>query len=176
MPFNNRSKARQSNNSGGSRRPGSSRGGNGAKKLRGGQEYNMLSFGIAYLDDNGKNFKGRVLLKNETSKVGIVDEQGNEFTQEEAVVLVAQALLTGRGISMYFFENDDGSMSGNARIDINGLSVDLEPEPTTKRKSASAGKRKVAPAVREYPEITNEDEDDEEVGTFEDEDEDDLPY
>lgn len=142
----------------------------------------MLSFGIAYLDDDGK-LKSRILLKNENSKVGIVDERGNEYTSEEAVQLVAQALLIGRGISIYWFENDDGSTSGNARIDINGLDAsEPEPAPAAKRKAAApAAKRKVAPAVREYPPIVDadlDDEDDEDTGFYTDEGDDtsEVPY
>lgn len=186
MPFNNsRSNNRSSSsnrNSGNSSRP-AARGGGGAKKLRGGQEYNMLSFGIAYLDDNGK-LKSRILMKNESSKVGIVDERGNEYAPEEAAQLVAEALLLGRGISIYWFENDDGSTSGNARIDINGLdAAESEPAPAAKRKAApaAAAKRKVAPAVREYPPIVDadlDDEDDEDTGFYTEEEEDDSepPY
>ena len=186
MPFNNsRSNNRSSSsnrNSGNSSRP-AARGGGGAKKLRGGQEYNMLSFGIAYLDDDGK-LKSRILMKNESSKVGIVDERGNEYAPEEAAQLVAEAILLGRGISIYWFQNDDGSTSGNARIDINGLhAVATEVAPAAKKQSAApAAKRKVAPAVREYPPIVeadDEDEDDEDTGYYTEEEADDdtdVPY
>lgn len=183
MPFNNsRSNNRSSSsnrNSGNSSRP-AARGGGGAKKLRGGQEYNMLSFGIAYLDDDGK-LKSRILMKNESSKVGIVDERGNEYAPEEAAQLVAEALLLGRGISIYWFENDDGSTSGNARIDINGLEAvasDAAPAPAPARKAAPAAttKRKVAPAVREYPPITDVDLEEDDDFVDESDDDTDVPY
>lgn len=163
MPFNNRS----NNNS----RSSSSRFGKkpaATNKLRGGKDFNMLSFGVGFLDDDGKNVKARILLKKEDSNKGITDERGEQYTREEAANLLATALLEGRGISLYLFENDDGSMSGNARIDINGL-VEEQEQP-----KASARKVKpVAPAKRSYPAITDDEDDDVEI----EEDEDDvLPY
>lgn len=157
MPFNNNrsnnhSSSSSSRSSGGSSR----RSGGGAKRSKVSEDYNMMSFGVGFFDEDGKYPKVRILLKKEDAKVGIVDERGNEYNREEAAQLVAEALLAGRGISLYLFENDDGSMSGNARIDVNNLEA-RESEPTPARKAAPAGKRKVAPAVREYPPIVDAD-------------------
>ncbi len=163
MPFNNRS----NNNS----RSSSSRFGKkpAATKLRGGKDFNMLSFGVGFLDDDGKNVKVRILLKKEDSNKGITDEKGEQYTREEAATLLEQALLEGRGISLYLFENDDGSMSGNARIDINGLTeaADTEPQP-------KAAARRVKPATpkRSYPALELDEDDDVEI----EEDDEELPY
>lgn len=184
MPFNNsrsnnRSSSSSSRSSGGSSRR--SGGGGGAKRSKVSEDYNMMSFGVGFFDEDGKYPKVRILLKKEDAKVGIVDERNNEYSREEAAALIAEALLAGRGISLYLFENDDGSMSGNARIDVNNLEVsEPEPAPAAKRKPApAAGKRKVAPAVREYPPIVDADlDEDDEDDDFVDESDDDtdVPY
>lgn len=133
MPYNNRNN-RYNNNNGRNER-GSGRGQQSKRRASG--DYNMLSFGIGFFDEDGRYPKVRILLKKEDAKVGCVDEQENEYSREEAAALVAKALLEGRGISLYLFENNDGTMSGNARIDINGLdssAKELTPVKSVKPK------------------------------------------
>lgn len=183
MPLNNRSNNRSSSyssRSGGSNRTSRSAS-SGGKRSKVSEDYNMMSFGVGFFDEDGKYPKVRILLKKEDAKVGIVDERNNEYSREEAAALIAEALLAGRGISLYLFENDDGSMSGNARIDVNNLDVgEPEPAPAAKRKpapaSAPAGKRKVAPAVREYPPIVDADLDEEDADFVDDNDDNEPPY
>ena len=165
MPLNNRSNNRSSNSRFG-KKPA-------ATKLRGGKDFNMLTFGVGFLDDDGKNVKVRILLKKEDSGKGIIDESGEQYSREEAAQLLAAALLEGRGISLYLFENDDGSMSGNARIDIKGLTAE-EEAPAPQAASRRTKPQAQVPAKRTYPTIADDDDaDDLEI---EEVDEDDLPY
>ncbi len=168
MPFNSRN-----SNSSRSSAP-SSRGGRRTTKAapakgRAKGDYNMMSFGVGFFDEDGKYPKVRILLKKDDAKKGITDENEVQYTREEAAALLAEALLEGRGISLYLFENDDGSMSGNARIYINGLSEEEEEEPAPKAQA----KRSVKPVTkRTYPAL-EVDEDEEEI---QEEDESELPY
>lgn len=149
MPFNNRS-----NNN----RSSSFSTGSFAKKGKGGSKandnFNMLSFGVAYLDEGvGKSVaKARILLKKEDNRVGIVDDKQVSYSREEAAALIAEALLEGRAIVIHYFENED-SVGGNARIDIKGL-TESEPEPQPQQ---AVAKRKVAPAVRQYAPVAEDD-------------------
>jgi hypothetical protein len=157
MPYN-------SNNNRSSNRNSSSRGSR-STPARGKQqpakrkqnEYNMLSWGVGFFDEDGKYPKVRILLKSDNANKPPTDEQDNEYTRDEAAYLVYQALLEGRGISLYLFNNDDGSMSGNARIDITGLEPERREEVQPKRKPAA----KAASRKPVYPE-PEEDEEEEE--------------
>jgi len=152
--------------------------------------YNMLNFGQAFLDETpGKlyEFKARVLLKTKDGElVDVVDGDGkgdNEYTPEESAMLIAKALLEGRAINICFFPQDDGSWGGNARIDIKGLETDEdeadeeeEEQPKPRAKKTTAKK----PATKAKPkyEIPQSDDDDELEETYEYDSEDDepLPY
>jgi hypothetical protein len=155
------------------RKPGSassrSAGKNKFKKAT--ANFKMLQFGVTYLDENdGKaDFKVRVLLSSDDAKNQpcVKDESNNvteEYTREEAAELVAKALLMGRGITSYLFDNSD-SWGGNARIDISGIELDeSEPQPKPAKAAAKSGKRTYVEPVEEV---------DEDEETYE---EDDLPY
>lgn len=137
---------------------GSSRGGKG-KFAKSQGDFKMLQFGVTFLDEQeGKaDFKSRIMLYAEDAKNQpcVKDENGNiveSYTREEAAELVAKALLAGRGITTYLFDNND-SWGGNARIDINGLEA----------KSSTRPARQAGPA-RKYDE------------QLDDTDEDELPY
>lgn len=163
MPVNNKRSYGSSSNSGRSnrndrdeaprgRKPagrGGSKGGSFKKK----GDFNMLNFGIGFCDileeDRGlpTKMKARIMLKADKQTkdlMDVVDEKDNEYTPEESAMLLAKALLEGRGISLYLFLNDDDSYGGNARIDINGIELDEddeeeeeEPAPVPKRKPAA---------------------------------------
>lgn len=115
------------------------------KFKKAGSDSKMLQFGVTFLDEtDGKaDFKTRVLLYDENAKQQpCVKNSENEieetFTREEAAELVAKALLLGRGISSYLFDNND-SWGGNARIDISGIELDESPAPAVA--SVSSTKR-----------------------------------
>lgn len=133
---------------------------------------NMLNFGIAYVnEDAGKGgavCTVRIMLKKISDGNGgyifpdvYKDEQDNEYSPEQAVQLLAQALLNGGAINCHIFENKEG-MSGNARVNIK--SVDTEPKQTTK----PAAKVASAKAKRDFTPVVEE--------PVEDEDEDGIPY
>ena len=151
--------------------------------------YNMLNFGQAFLDETpGKpyEFKARVLLKTKDGElVDVVDGDGkgdNEYTPEESAMLIAKALLEGRAINICFFPQDDGSWGGNARIDIKGLETDEDEADEEEEQPKSRAKKTTAkkPATKAKPkyEIPQSDDDDELEETEEDDSEDDepLPY
>jgi hypothetical protein len=93
-------------------------------------QFNMLNVLMAFAD--GSQFeeempsmiKVRLILRN----IVIKDEDNNEYSQEEAVRLLAEALLQGRGINTYLFLNEDGSYGGNGRINIKNLIEEQEQE------------------------------------------------
>lgn len=178
--YSNTSNSNNRNNSGSNRgnRGSSSRGGNGGGKFSRANNYNMLNFGTAFLDETQNTsyeFKARLMLKTKDGEqVNVWDGDGkgeNEYTPEEAAAILAKALLEGRAINVCFFANDDGSWGGNARIDINGIELDAEPEEKpaarkstskTSAKSKTASKRtyEVPPASDEEDDDTEDDEDD----------------
>lgn len=180
---NNRSYSNRNNNSS-SRNNRGGRGGNGGGKFSRANNYNMLNFGTAFLDETQNTsyeFKARLMLKTKDGEqVNVWDGDGkgeNEYTPEEAAAILAKALLEGRAINVCFFSNDDGSWGGNARIDINGIELDAEPEEkpaarkSSTKTSASSNKRtyEVPPASDEDDDIDEDDYDEEVAG-------DRLPY
>jgi hypothetical protein len=111
--------------------------------------FNMLSFGKTYVVESNKGTpKIRILLKN----VAIKDEQGNEYTREEAAQLLVDALLSGAAINCHTFDSEEG-YEGNARIDITNVLGEGTPAPKQQEKAVSAPKRTYVPAV-----VTDEDE------------------
>ena len=155
-------------------RNNSSRGNSGRSKSKftKANNYNMLNYGTAFLDetDAAYEFKARIMLKTKDGEqVNVFDGDGkgdNEFTPEESAMLIAKALLEDRAINICFFANDDGSWGGNARIDI----TDLREPAKAKRKSSEkppAAKRKY-----EIPEDAGETEEDDD----DTEDDEDLAY
>jgi len=134
------------------------------KKGFAGNEFNMLTFGIGFLDEGAKGYKMNIKLKSDEAKTPPMDEEGNEYTREEAAALLAEALLEGRGIGVYLFENNDGTMSGNARINIHGL-VET-PAPKAKPKKVEV-RRAVSRVQYQVP-----DEEEEEIA----EEEEAMPY
>lgn len=149
--------------------------------------FNMLNFGQAFLDETpGKSFefKARVLLKTKDGQLAdVVDGDGkgdNEYTPEESAMLIAKALLEGRAINICFFSQDDGSWGGNARIDIKGIEGgdaddDDEEEPAPKKSAkakAPAAKAKAKPRF----EVPEDDEDDSEEVTEVDDEGESIPY
>lgn len=84
--------------------------------------------------------KFRLLLRN----TAIKDEDGNEYTQEEAAELLVRALLQGRGLNVYLFRNDDDTYGGNGRINIMNLDEQEEEEEDEDKlvdKASSNGRR-----------------------------------
>jgi hypothetical protein len=140
------------------RKPGSAKKTAAKNKFKKVDNFKMLQFGVVYLDEceQGKaEYKVRVLFSSETAKNQpcVKDASNNiieEYTREEAAELVAKALLAGRGISAYLFDNDD-SYGGNARIDIMGIELDDadEEEPAPKPTKASSKKRTYVDEVAE---------------------------
>lgn len=145
---------------------GNSRGGKGGKNKFKANDYKMLQFGVSFLDEqDGKaDFKARIMMYDENAKNEpcVKDESNNvveTYTREEAASLVAQALLMGRGITTYFFDNDD-SWGGNARIDISGLTPEAEEAPAAKTKSTKRQPRRYKNDVEDEVEEEYEDADD----------------
>lgn len=207
MPYNNR-ESRNSRNSdrydrddrssrsSSSNRDSGRRGGGNRKDARakrfGSDNFNMLDFGKVFMDETqGQryDFKLRLLFKTKDGEqVNVFDGDGkgdNEYTPEEAVQLVAKALLEGRAINVCLFEGDDyGSWTGNARIDIKDIESETqEEEPKQRKKStkaASSTKQKQQRQVKyEVPEAEDEEEfteDDTEDNLDDTEEDNDLPY
>jgi hypothetical protein len=123
--------ARKSPSSSYGRQPNKSK----AKSKTGGwkkiNQFNMMNALMAFAD--GSQFeesmppmvKVRLILRTTTA---IMDEEGNEYSQEEAARLLAEALLQGRGINVYLFQNEDGSYGGNGRINVMNLDDEQEEE------------------------------------------------
>lgn len=188
---------RRANGGGYSKRNGSSK-----KQSFSRSDYNMLNALTVFLDEGdgkyGETFKGRIMLrKNSDGSDAIIADQdgkGDEYTREEAVKLIAEALLDGAAINCYLFEKEDDRgrvfWSGNGRINIFNVlekssdSDDEEEEEeqprrksNVKSKAAKTTKSKVKPEVKyEIP----SDDDDIEEETYSDEDEqgyeDEIPY
>ena len=153
--------------------------------------FNMLNFGQAFLDetpDKSFEFKARVMLKTKDGElVDVIDGDGkgdNEYTPEESAMLIAKALLEGRAINICFFAQDDGSWGGNARIDIKGLETDEDeadeeeeeqPKPRAKKTTAKKPATKAKP-VYEIPQADDDDEELEETEEDDSEDDEPLPY
>lgn len=179
--YSNSSNRNSNNNSSGRNNRGG-RGGNGGGKFSRANNYNMLNFGTAFLDETQNTsyeFKARLMLKTKDGEqVNVWDGDGkgeNEYTPEEAAAILAKALLEGRAINVCFFSNDDGSWGGNARIDINGIELDAEPEEKPAARKTSA-KSKPAASKRTY-EVPPASEDDDDTEDDEDDEENDtLPY
>jgi len=186
--YNNSNNSRNSSRSSGGRNNrnyGGRRQDTRASKF-GKDNFNMLNFGQAFLDetpDKSFEFKARVMLKTKDGElVDVIDGDGkgdNEYTPEESAMLIAKALLEGRAINICFFAQDDGSWGGNARIDIKGLNTDdeadEEEEPKQRTKKAPAKKKATkAKPVYDIPQADDDDEELEETEESED-DEDDLP-
>jgi len=178
---NNRSYSNSSNrnNNSGNRGNRGGRGGNGGGKFSRANNYNMLNFGTAFLDETQNTsyeFKARLMLKTYNGEqVNVWDGDGkgeNEFTPEEAAAILAKALLEGRAINVCFFSNDDGSWGGNARIDINGIELDAEPEekPAARKASTKTSAKSKTTSKRTYEVPPASDDDDEEDDTEDDED------
>jgi hypothetical protein len=98
------------------------------------QRFNMLNVLKGFADvvewdgNVPATIKVRMLLRNTEE---FFDERENSFDRETAVKLLADALLDGKGINLYLFLNDeDGSYSGNGRIDINALVGSSKSKPT----------------------------------------------
>lgn len=132
---------------------------------------NMLNWGIAYVNESTGKGKDvctvRIMAKKVKTDDGnydlpefYLDEEGNQYTPEQAMVLLAKALLNGGAINCHIFENTDG-MSGNARVNVKGLAD--EPKPATRQRAAKAN------AKRAFTEVVVEDE-------GEDDDEDGIPF
>lgn len=192
MPRANNNSRYNSKSSNSSRR--SSRGGDARASKFGKDKFNMLNFGYSWLDevsDKKYEFKSRICLKAKDGELLDVydkDGEGEEYTPEQSALLIAKALLEGRAINICYFPNDDGTWSGNARIDITGLEAgideededDEEEEPAPRRKAATpvASKKKSTkkqtpkPAPVEYTVPDDADEDEE---TEDDEESDDFP-
>lgn len=178
---NNRSYSNSSNRNNNSSNRGNrgGRGNSGGGKFSRANNYNMLNFGTAFLDETQNTsyeFKARLMLKTKDGEqVNVWDGDGkgeNEFTPEEAAAILAKALLEGRAINVCFFANDDGSWGGNARIDINGIELDAEPEekPAARKSSAKSTTKSKTSSKRTYEVPPASDEDDEEDDTEDDED------
>lgn len=128
----------------------------------------MLNFGTVWMNEGtGKAvFKADIKLKNTDT---ISDSEDNSYSPEEAVELLAKALLSGKGVSIYLFDSDSANAewSGNARINIEELAGDSK-----NHKREETKRTKSAPAKRRYQEPEEEEEElDEEL-----EDMDELPY
>lgn len=187
---NNRSYSNSSNRNNSSRNNRGGRGGNGGGKFSRANNYNMLNFGTAFLDETQNTsyeFKARIMLKTKDGEqVNVWDGDGkgeNEYTPEEAAAILAKALLEGRAINVCFFANDDGSWGGNARIDINGIELDADSAPPEEKPAArkTSAKSKPAASKRTYevPPASDEEDDDTEDDEDDYEDEvsgDRLPY
>jgi len=104
--------------------------------------FNMLNALIGFAD--GAQFdkrspsmvKFRLLLRT----TAIRDEDGNEYSQEEAADLLARALLQGRGINVYLFRNEDDTYGGNGRINIMNLDEEEGDEDEDEDKLVDKGK------------------------------------
>lgn len=149
----------RNNNKRASRTAGGNRG--GVKKIRGGGDFNMLNALVSFLDEGGGKavFKARLLLKND-DRAPLTDEEGNEYSREEAAELVKQALLNGHGVNVYYFENSDGSLSGNGRINVNGLTEAAASTPSAKPKKQPAQRRYQDDEQTEEEEFTFDGEED----------------
>lgn len=182
-PNNNSYKGNNSSSDSGSvRRLGGNKPQGGQRKFKQ-NDFNMLTFGQGFGDyvttAGGKEaLRVRIMLKNTDV---VLDEAKDEYTHEQAVQLLAEALLSERGIVCYLFEDDkknDGSLGGNARIDIKGIEVpdadeddeadeeeEEEPAPAPVVKTVAKKKAKVTPAkkvtkvVYEVPQIEEDDDD-----------------
>lgn len=143
-------------------------------------KYNMLVFGKAngqFVETrNGKEaFKVNISVVTDESSYNATDENGREYTAEEAIVLVNAAIEKGQRISCFCFENDETSdygdtHSGNARIDLSKLKIDEvlaeyfgdseddedeeeeEPAPAPKKKSSATKKRNYEQEIEETEE------------------------
>lgn len=179
--YNNSNNSRNSSRSSGKRNYGGRKQDTRASKF-GKDNFNMLNFGQAFLDetpDKSFEFKARVMLKTKDGElVDVTDGDGkgdNEYSPEESAMLIAKALLEGRAINICFFAQDDGSWGGNARIDIKGLNTEDEEEEPKSRAKKTPAKKKATKAKPVY-EIPQADDDDEELEETEDDsDDDDLP-
>jgi hypothetical protein len=149
----------------------------GWKKIN---QFNMLNALMAFAD--GSQFeeempsmvKVRLILRTNTA---IRDEEGNEYSQEEAAHLLAQALLEGRGINVYLFQNEDGSYGGNGRINVMNLNLEEQEQEEEEHEhklvyktkadrsrptgSGRGARKSAAPQFDDDPDTTNDDEDDE---------------
>jgi hypothetical protein len=105
-------------------------------------QFNMLNALAAFADGNQfeeempSMVKVRLILRN----TNIRDEEGNEYSQEEAAHLLAHALLEGRGINVYLFLNEDGSYGGNGRINVKDLEEEQEQEQEEEEKQYAKNK------------------------------------
>lgn len=147
--------------------------------------FKMVGFGQAFLDEADANydFKCRIKLKgNADGFVNVFDDsKETEYTPEEATELLAKALLEGRAINICFFQQDDGSWSGNARIDVNGLeeASDDDDEPEEPKKTAKAPKSSVKAKVKSKPKYevpSDEDTDDDEIEEADEDDTEEILY
>lgn len=139
----------------------------------GADRFNMLDFGYAHLDetpDAKYEFKARVYLKVDKDKnlLDAVDGDGkgdNSYSPEETAALIAKALLEGRAINICYWFKDDGTWSGNARVDIKGLDNESEeeaPKAKAKAKTTKAKPKYEVPEADEDEEDISEDDDSEE--------------
>jgi hypothetical protein len=124
-------------------------------------KFNMLNALTAFCDTNFRRspdqIKFRAVLKNTVIK----DDEGNEYSQEEAAQLLAAALLEGRGINFYLFQNEDGSYGGNGRINILELESASASSSKSKPKASKPSKptaTKAKVTKRNYEQLVEEDE------------------
>lgn len=101
------------------------------------QDINMLSFGTMFLDEGeGKvAAKGRIIWRKIDDEIAIEDDKEVMYTKEEALSLVTQALALDRAISFYLYSQDNGSLRGNARINIFGLEAKSPAKASVKAKA-----------------------------------------
>lgn len=92
-------------------------------------KFNMLDFGKAFLFEGNGLAPYIYLMSLNGTHVDLTkpikDDEGNEYTKVEALVLLANALLENKGINCHMWEpreNDKPVASGNTRIDIKGIS------------------------------------------------------
>jgi hypothetical protein len=102
------------------------------------RSFNMLNTLIAFCDTNFRRQPDMIRIRAVLKNTVIRDEEGNEYSREDAVQLLAEALLEGRGINFYLLPNEDGSYSGNGRINI------LELESASTSNTASQSKPKAS--------------------------------
>jgi hypothetical protein len=136
-----------------------------SSSLKASNKFNMLNALAAFSDTNFRRQPDLIKVRAVLKTTVIRDDQGNEYSREEAAQLLAEALLEGRGINFYLFQNEDGSYGGNGRINILELesasassSSKSKPKATTLSKS-TATKAKVT--KRNYEQLVDDEDEDE---------------
>jgi hypothetical protein len=124
-------------------------------------KFNMLNALTAFCDTDFRRQPDMIKVRAVLKTTIIRDEQNNEYSQEEAAQLLAAALLEGRGLNFYLFQNEDGSYGGNGRINILELesasaSSSKSKPKATKLSKSTATKAKVT--KRNYEQLVEEDE------------------